>query len=513
MITSRTKVRAALAVVGASLALVTATACASPSPSSTSAASGGSITVGQTADVNSLDPIIDNGLAGINVYDTIYDQLTEITPKGEVGPRIATEWSANDDASVWDFTLRDDIEFSDGTPLTADDVIFTFEQVKSNPKSLNTRYLADLTSMEKLEGNVLRFTLSRPFANWPRQMTLLSIVPKAAYEAAGGSEGFAKSPVGSGPYDFVSYTSGVEIVVEANPDYWGPKPTLDKITFVPVVTDEARVSGVQSGSLDLALIPPSQVSALKGSGAVDVRAVGGNQTMYLGFNSSEGITADPKIRKAISLAVDREAIVKTILGGLGRTANQMSSPANFGYDDSRDEAEYDVKEAKALMKDAGYDGTPIPLQYALDGWIPLGSQVAQAVGGYLEKAGFTVDMQGVDAASFTLMSSQKAYKGVYFSAYGPSYLDAEIILGSGIGPKGTRYFEDSEIDTLYNEQISATDPDARAEAIAGIWDAIDENTYFAPLYNPEFNYAVNPKLNWEPLANGSLFFAGATLSE
>jgi peptide/nickel transport system substrate-binding protein len=503
----------ALAVLAAATLLTTACSTPSSEPAAASGTTGGEIVVGQTADVNSLDPIIDNSLQGINAYDTLYDQLTEVLRDGSVGPRIATEWTSNDDATVWDFTLRDDILFHDGTPLTADDVIFTFEQVKTNPASRNTRYLANLTSMEVLEGNVLRFNLDTPFANWPRQMTLLSIVPKAAYEAAGGSEGFARNPVGSGPYTFVSYTSGVELVVQKNPDYWGDPATLDKITFVPVTTDEARVSGVQSGSLDLALIPPSQVSALDGSGIVDVRSVGSNQTMYLGFNSSEGPTGDPLIREAISLAVDRQAIVDTILGGLGDPANQMSSPANFGFDDGRDPLEYDPVKAADLLDQAGYAGEPIKLQYALDGWIPLGSQVAQAVGGFLEEAGMTVEMEGVDAASFTLMSSQRAYQGVYFSAYGPSYLDAQIILGSGIGPLAIRYYDSPQIDELYNLQISSSDEAARAGYIADIWDVIQENTFFAPLYNPTFSYAVNPNLNWEPISNGSLFFEGATLSQ
>lgn len=509
----RIRGRSSVAALTTIVALAMMTACA---PSTTTVgegtAIGGDLVVGQTADVNSMDPVIDNGLQGINVYDALFDQLTEVLPDGSVGPRIATEWSSNDDATVWDFTLRDDIVFHDGTPLTAEDVIFTFEQVQTNPNSRNTRYLVNVVSMEEVEPGLLRFELNTPFANWPRQMTLLSIVPKAAYEAAGGSEGFAKAPVGSGPYSYVSYTSGVEIVVEANPDYWGDAPTLDTITYVPVTTDEARVSGVQSGSLDLALIPPSQVPALDGSGVVDVRSVGSNQTMYLGFNTLEGLTADPLIREAVSLAVDREAIVATILGGLGVPANQMSSPANFGYDDDRDPLEYDPDRAAELLEEAGYDGTPLPLHYALDGWIPLGAQVAQAVGGYLEDAGFTVELKGVDAASFSLLNTQKQFTGVFFSAYGPSYLDAQIFL-TNLSPLGIRYFEDEELTELYALQIAAAEEAARADYISEIWDVIDENVYFSPLYNPTFNYAVDPTLDWEPISNGSLFFNGASFTE
>jgi peptide/nickel transport system substrate-binding protein len=507
--------KAAVAVVAAA-AIVTLAACSSSSvggSTNSSSSKLGVITVGQTADVQSLDPVIDNSLQGINVYDTLYDTLTQLKRNGDVIPRLATSWTSNSNATEWDVKLTNKAKFSNGDPVTAADVIYTYRQVQTNPKSLNSSYLSSVKSMTAVGKYEVKFDLSTPFANWPRQMTLLSIVPEKVYKADGGSAGFAKDPIGSGPYTFVSYKSGVSLVVKRNPNYWGPKATLSQITFVPVLTDQSRVSGVQSGSLDLALIPPTSVSTLKGSGAVDVRNVGGNQTMYLGFNSSSGETANAKIREAISLAVDRPAIVKSILGGLGVPANQLSSPKNFGYDASRKAIPYDPTKAKALLKEAGYSGQPIPLQYATDGWIPLGSQVAQAIGGYMQKVGINVQMQGTDAASFNLLNSKKAYTGVYFTAYGPSYLDAQIILNFGIGPNATRYFTNSNIDTLYNQQISETNPTKRAAYIAKIWDVIDENTYFGPVYDPEFSYAVNPKLKWTPWPDGSLFFEGATLSK
>ncbi|MEJ1231353.1 MAG: ABC transporter substrate-binding protein [Galbitalea sp.] len=319
--------KAAVAVVAAA-AIFALAACSSSGSggSSGSSTSLGSITVGQTADVQSLDPVIDNSLQGINVYDTLYDTLTQLKRNGDVIPRLATSWTSNSNATEWDVKLTHKAKFSNGDPVTAADVIFTYQQVQTNPKSLNASYLSSVKTMTAVGKYEVKFELSTPFANWPRQMTLLSIVPEKVYKADGGSAGFVKHPIGSGPYTFVSYKSGVSLVVKRNPNYWGPKATLGQITFVPVLTDQSRVSGVQSGSLDLALIPPTSVDTLKGSGAVDVRNVGGNQTMYLGFNASSGETANAKIREAISLSVDRPAIVKSILGGLGIPANQLSSP-------------------------------------------------------------------------------------------------------------------------------------------------------------------------------------------
>jgi peptide/nickel transport system substrate-binding protein len=518
MFKSKRFVRAALVVLATTAVFATA-ACSSATPAATSSAkaSGGSVTVAMSqGDFGSLDPVIDSSLQGINAYDALYDTLTEVKRDGSVGPRLATKWVPNDDATQWDFTIRKDAKFTDGTPVTIEDIMYTFNQVKTNPKSLNTRYLSLLSSMEKVGDNVLRFHMSAPFAIWPRQMTLLSIVPQKYYESAGGSVGYAKAPIGSGPYKFVSYTPGVSLVVEKNADYWGKsgpdKPTLDKITFVPVTDDQARVSGVQSGSLDVALIPPTQVTTVKGTGTVDVKSVDGNQTVYLGFNTAVKPLDDPNIRKAISLAVDRDAIVKTVLGGLAKTATQMSAPINFGYDSSLKPLKYNVTEAKKLIKDAGYDGTPIPLQYALNGFVPLGAQVAQAVAGYLEKAGLKIDLQGMDSASYSLVGANKAYKGIFFSGWGPSYLDAQIFLG-GLAPTGTRYFQDPASDALYAKQVSDADPKERLKDINKIWGLINDKTYYAALYYPKFNYAVSKKVNWDPYAQGAMFFEGTTVSK
>jgi len=520
MFTSKRFVSAALAAL-ATMAVLATAACSSAASgapaASPTAATGGAVTVAMSqGDFGSMDPIIDNSLQGINAYDALYDTLTEVKRDGSVGPRLATKWVANSDATQWDFTIRKDVKFSDGTPLTINDIIFTLNQVKTNPKSLNTRYLTLLSSMEKVGDNVLRFHMSAPFAIWPRQMTLLSIVPQKYYESAGGSVGFAKAPIGSGPYTFVSHTPGVSLVVEKNKDYWGKsgpdKPTLDKITFVPVTDDQARVSGVESGSLDVALIPPTQVSTVKGSGTVDVKSVDGNQTVYLGFNTAAKPLNDPKIRQAISLAVDRAAIVKTILGGLGRPATQMSAPIDFGYDDSLKPLPYNVAEAKKLIKEAGYDGTPIPLQYALNGFVPLGAQVAQAVAGYLEKAGLKIDLQGMDSATYTITGTNHAYKGIFFSGWGPSYLDAQIFLGA-LAPNGTRYFQDPQTDALYAKQVSDADTKSRAKDIAKIWGTLNDKVYYAALYNPKFNYAVSKKVNWDPYAQGAMFFEGTTVNK
>jgi peptide/nickel transport system substrate-binding protein len=454
--------------------------------------------IGLEADVPTLDPIIDNTLSSVYVYRNLYDQLLEIKADGELAPRLATAWSSNADATQWTFTLRDDATFQNGAKVTPEDVTFTFKQVLDNPDSRIKTYARGITNMEVTDGKVV-FTLGSPNVNFPRDTALVSIVP-AKYYTDKGAAGFAQAPIGSGPFRFESRTASTVTLV-ANPDYWGGEPKLHEVKFATVSTDDARMNGIQSGSLDIVVVPAAQADSLASSN-VDIRSVVSNKTVFLGLNARAGILAKPEVRRAVSIAIDRQKITDVLLAGKGAPAAIMSSPAVFGYS-KFDPIPYDPEKAKQLLTDAGYDNTPVELTYALSGKIPSGVDVAQAVGGYLETAGFTVKLDGVDANTFRDEDVGQRFPGIYLSTFSPLNLDASIVLDFYIGPKGRRYFDDPAVDAAIVAQYAATDPDKRRELIGKVWKLVNDNTYFIPLYNPVETYAVNPALVWEPRADGS----------
>lgn len=465
------------------------------------------LTLAQPWDIATPDPVIDNGLYSVNVFHGLFDQLVAIDPSGSLAPRLATEWSANEDGTEWTFTLRDDATFHDGSPVTADDVVFSFQAILDNEKSLNRIYTNNITTMTAAEGSVT-FQLTSPDAAFPRLAYYISIVPEAAYTELGAT-GFAAAPVGSGPYSFAAWTPGVALELQANPDYWGGEPAVKKVMIEPVADAEARLNGLLSSTLDLVSLSPAQQGTAEGASGHTVKEVVSNQLVYLGFNT-DGLLASPELRKAISMAVDRQTIIDTVLAGLATPANASSvAPAVFGYDETLKALPYDVEEARALVKASGYDGRTIPFEYATDGNLPMPNELAQAIAGQLGEIGIAVELRGSDNSSFNLSWNSKTLDGIYLQQFSPSMMDAATTLNYLYGPTGMALFQDEEINELIARAAATTVPEERAAVISEIWKLNEAKGYIANLHYTTSLVAMNSALDFEPRPDGHLDFPSA----
>lgn len=471
------------------------------------------ITIGQvTEPEKSPDPIVDGSLAGFNYHYNVFDRLTALDASGAIEPQLATAWEASADFTDWTFTVRDDVTFHDGEPLTVEDVVFTYETILATPESDNLGYLGPLESVEAGEGNTVVFHLSAPFSPWPSITTAISIVPEKVYTEL-GSEGFAAAPVGSGPFKFVSWTRGVDYVIEKNPDYWGTVPSVDKVRFQTVADEEARLNGVSSGSLDIALISPNQVSSVEGSSSVKVASLASNGATFLGMNSTSGPLADPLVRRAISLAIDKDAIVGTVLAGRGVVNNQLVAPGVGGFDPSFPATDYDPELAKELLAQAGYTGEAISFEYATDGRIPLSSEVAQAIQGYLTEVGITLDMKGTDQASL----SGKIYttvniSGLYLNTWAPSTMDGDMPAENLFNGGQNDYARSPETAALVQQQRTVADAD-RIAVFNELFQLNEDQAYIIGLYTPNTDYAVNPDVTWTPRVDGEYVLNEVTVSK
>lgn len=476
----------------------------------TSAATDTELVIGQvTEPEKSPDPVMDGSLAGYNYYYNLFDQLTVLDADGAIQPKLATAWTPSADFTTWTFTLRDDVSFTDGTKLTARDVAFTYDTILKSPDSDNLSYMEQLESVEAPDDTTVVFHLNAPFSPWPSITTAVSIVPEAVYTKL-GSEGFAAAPVGSGPFRFVSWTRGVDYVLERNDDYWGQEPAASRVTFQTVADENARLNGVESGSLDIALISPNQVDALEGNSAVDVRSRESNAVTFLGMNSSTGPLADVRIRQAISKAIDTAAISDSVLAGRATPNNQLVAPNVAGFVEGFENATYDPAAAKALLAEAGYAGQEIPFEYATDGRIPLSSDVAQAIAGYLEAVGITVRMIGKDQASMsdTIYSSVDV-QGLYLNTWAPSTMDGDM--------PATNLFSGGQND--YAKQPATAALVAAQRTVAGadrvaVFDQLAtlnrDQAYILGLYTPDTDYAVDPAVSWTPRADGEMVLGDVT---
>jgi peptide/nickel transport system substrate-binding protein len=467
------------------------------------------LTIAQPWDLATPDPVIDNGLYSNNVFHGLFDQLTKVAGDGELVPSLATEWSASGDALTWTFTIRDDATFHDGTPVTPADVVFSYQAIKDNPKSLNRIYTNNIASMVSGD-NTVTFTLTTADATFPRYAYYISIVPEAAYTTM-GAKAFAAAPVGSGAYTFVSWTPGVSVVLEANPDYWGGKPSIKNVVIEPVADLEARLNGLLSGEIDLTALQPSQLSSIESAAGYQVMEAESNQLVYLGSNTSDEWLANADLRKAISLAVDRETIIDTIYGGLATPANASSVTSGVvGHDPDQEALKFDTEEAKNLVASSGYDGSVIPFEYATDGGVPQSNELAQAIASQLAEVGINVELAGTDTTSFNLLWTSKTLEGLYLQQFSPSMMDSATTLNYLYGPTGYALFSDPEVDALVATAGTTVDPDARLAAISDLWTLNNEENYLVNLHYTTGIYGVKDNLDWTPRADGHLDYLKAS---
>lgn len=515
----RSPFRSVLPVLSVGLAAALAlTSCAggfdagSSSEASSTGGSGGKLVAALPTDPTSMDPIKTGSLVVLSVFFNTFDQLTKITADGTLEPKLATEWTPNADMTSWDFTLREGVTFTNGEPLTADDVAFSFNTILNDPTSENFGYLSSLKSVEKVDDYTVRFAMKAPFSAFPRNTSLISIVPDQAY-ASMGADAFAADPIGSGPFKFAKIQRGVSYDLVRNDSYWGEPAPLDEVSLVPVASDESRVNGVLSGSLDVAQISPAQVESVKGSGAVNVQSELSNGVVFLGVNSTDGVLADEKVRQAIGMAIDKKAIVTTVLSGLGDPATQMLAPSVEGFVDGLPDAGYNPDEAKKLLADAGYSGESIDFEYALDGRIPLSGEVAQAIQGYLTAAGINVNLVGADQASHTLKIRNRQLKGIYLNTWAPSTLDGDLPLTDFYEEAGNNnYAQDPKTAELAVTQ-RGVDGDARLDVFRELLGYSNEQSYFIPLYVPANNFAVDKALDWTQRADGLYDFSATGMNK
>ncbi len=468
-------------------------------PAAPSLAQDATVRAALTQEPDSLDPVFDTNLPALNVMYNVFDQLVGIDETGGVIPLLASEWTASDDLKTWTFTLREGATFHDGSPVTADDVLFTFETGQNGTGSRLASYLTTIESVTA-EGNVITFALNVPYAPFDRQVSLVPILSKAAYESM-GAEAYARKPIGSGPYSVVNWAGGDSITLARYDGYWGDKGKFAEAVFQIVPDETTRANSVQSGDLDIALLGPASVPAVEASGAVDIVNQTSNRVVYLGFNASHPALEDVNVRKAIDMAIDRVTLGERLLNGAVTPTSQLIAAVTFGYDEAIPATGFDLEEAKRLVEASGYDGSPIPLSYPNAG-LPQIDQVAQAIAFFLGEAGLNIELDQQEANTYFNAWYGVELKGLYIFAFAPTVMDADLPLTMLLRSGAQGYLPNPEIDALLDQEIGEADAAARAELFSQISQLVNRDTSYAPLFIDTYTYGVTKGLDWTPRPDG-----------
>ncbi|WP_196810974.1 ABC transporter substrate-binding protein [Arthrobacter sp. 35W] len=456
-------------------------------------------TIALPAEPSNTDPIMTRSIAAWNMYYAMYDGLTRITADGKVVPGLATDWKHNADLSEWEFTIRPGVKFHNGEELKPSDIVYTYSTILGSEKSTNRPAVAMVKSVTAEADNVVKFTLKNPFSAWLNQVATIGIVPQDVYTKEG--DNFVNAPVGTGPFKFSAWQRGVSYSLERNGDYWGDKPALDKVTFSFVGAEDARVSGVESGTLNAGAIPPNQVPVLKNSTQATVISSPSNGSVFLGMNSKAAGLEDVRVRQAISLAIDRDEIIKGLMGGLATPNGQLVAKGVTGFVENFPVPTTDIERAKKLLSEAGYTGEPITLEYATVGGFPMSAEIAQAVEGYLSKAGITIKLVGTEQASLSLKMANHKITGLYLNMWTPSSMDGDVVVNQILAGGPEDYAKDPAMAKLYLEQQAAPE-NQRSDVFKKIWELNRDQAYTVPLFTPSNSYAASPNLAWTPSVDG-----------
>jgi|GEM_PF-394208 peptide/nickel transport system substrate-binding protein len=318
-----------------------------------------------------------------------YNALTWVDEELNVVPEIATAWEADDGQEVWEVTIREDVKFHDGRPLTVEDVVASYNFHKD--KKLGTSFAKKLVDkVEKAGPNKVRFFLKTPNSEFPWNMAEYrqAIMPAAPLEEMG------LSGIGSGPYKFAKIDVGRRVIYEANEDYWGKGPYLDTLECVNL-PGMNPLNGYLSGQFDvLASVDPSLIGQLSKTPDTVVNVAKAGDQILMVLPKYEGSPfMDKRIRQALTLALDREAIIRIVYGGKTGWASNDTHMAPFNEDFLKKQEPRDIEKAKKLLAEAGYkNGITLPTFY-FGPYIPEISRVFSVAAESVKEAGITMKIE------------------------------------------------------------------------------------------------------------------------
>lgn len=460
----------------------------------------GKVTVSVTSDPGSWDPIDTFLVAWGSVGSNIFDGLTSRDAKAKIGPGLATSWEALDNGLRIRFHLRGGVKFHNGEPFNAAAVKFTFDRLlgEEGAKGPQRANYTSIDHVEVIDDKTVDFHLKAPD---PVLITKLSgygamIVPPQ-YIKDKGEDYFNSHPVGTGPFSFVSYNPKVDLDLKANPDYWGGAPKISELDYRFISEPATAVAELQAGRVDVVIdLPISMIPVVKGDSKLEVETTTSPVVYGLRFNTKDGITKDERVRKALTMAVDRATIIKSLLGGQATEIASFQSALSFGNDPSLKPLPYDPAKAKALLAEAGVKpGTQV--QIDIRSGNPTFNEVSQAIAAYLQAVGINATVKPYETSVFLNDIVPQGKTGAMFQqSWGGWTLDydntAYLLYHSG--QKWNPYDADPKLDAMLEEQRPMTDVAKREKLLQGIADYIAGKALEMPLYNLNAIYGVNKRV-------------------
>jgi peptide/nickel transport system substrate-binding protein len=446
------------------------------------------------SDATKLDPHLGTDIPSANVYHgKIYEGLVKQDENMEIKPSLATEWKKVDDLT-WEFKLRKGVKFTDGADFTADAVKKTIERVQAKETaSPRANLFAMIKEIKVVDDYTLQLITAYPYAPLLANLAHYSagiISPKAIESGAN----IGQNPVGTGPFKLKEWKPGQELVLEKNADYWGKKPNINTVTFKVVPEDSTRIAMVETGEANIAdPVSVTQVERLQNSDKMKLVRTEALGNDYIGFNLQKKPFDNPKVRQAISYAIDTKAILKGVYNNVGKVANAPMGPSVWGFNDKLKGYSYDPEKAKQLLAEAGY-----PNGFKTTIWTNDNKErvnVAEVVQSQLKGIGIEVETKVVEWGAY-LDATAKGQQDMYVLGWSNMTGDADynqyfLFHSEAAGNPGNRsFYKNPEVDKLINEGRQETNADKRKAIYAEAQKIELEDAPMVFLRNSEFLTAV-----------------------
>jgi peptide/nickel transport system substrate-binding protein len=477
------------------------------------------------ADVTSVDPHFFNLFPNNNIAEHIFDKLVQMDPDSKMIPGLATSWKAIDDRT-WEFKLRKGVKFTDGSELTAEDVAFSIDRVPNVPNSPGpfSAYTKAIVAKQIVDPYTIRFKYAAPYPLAPNDLSTIYIVSKKVATGA-STEDFntGKAAIGSGRYKLVKYTSGDRIELVRNDSYWAEKSPWDKVTFKIIKNEAARVAALLSGDVDAIEQPPTaDLARIKGDPKFTVTSKISHRVIYFNFDHLERSSPfisdkagkplaknpllDIRVRRAISKAINRQAIVDRVMEGQAIPSGQLVSEKLFGYVPGLKADAYDVEGAKKLMAAAGYpDGFKITIHGPAGRYVN-DEKIVQAVAQMLSRIGITAKVETAPMAPYSARASKQEFS-LHLVGWGASTGEASSPLRSllatfnrdkGLGAVNWGRYSNVKVDYLIEQALQQVNDDNRSAMLQNATKLAMEDLGIMPIHFQFTIWATKKNVAYTP---------------
>ena len=447
------------------------------------------LTIGLGTDVTALDPHYHNVTPNNNVANHIFGTLVQRGEKMQLEPGLAASWKAVDPLT-WEFKLRKGVKFHDGSDFTAADVVASIERVPTVPNSPSpfTAYSKQIKEIQVVDPLTLRFKTATPYPLMPSDMTQIVIVSRAAAKATTDDFNSGKAAVGTGPYKLVRYAKGDRIELVRNDGYWGGATPWEKVTLRLLPQDASRVAALLSGDVQaIEAVPTADVAKLKTDRKLTLTSTVADRLIYLHMDSDRDVSPfltdkagkaltknplkDPRVRKAISKAINRQAMVEKVMEGQAVPAGQLVPDFLFGASKSLKVEPFDPEGAKKLLAEAGYpEGFGITIHAPNNRYVN-DAKIAQAVAQMLARVGIDTKVVTMPSSTFFAQATDLKFSLMllgWSTGTGQSSSSLKALLmtynrDKGYGTANRGRYSNGKVDALTEDAMASVD-DAKREA-------------------------------------------------